>query len=143
MPHLTVEYSGNLDKQINISDLLHRVHEAALATGAFEVAAVRTRAERREHYVIADDHKDNAFVAVRVRIAKGRDVETRKRIGEKVFNALCAYLDSKCGKEAPIGISLEVHEIDPTAAFRKNNLHTLVKERKARTSAVRQGEGVS
>jgi 5-carboxymethyl-2-hydroxymuconate isomerase len=128
VPHLIVEYSANLEKQIDISGLLRQVHAAALGTGAFELAAVRTRAARRDCYVIADDHKDNAFVAVSIRIGKGRDPETRKSIGEAIFQAVCAYLDARC-QGAPIGISLEVQEIDPTAAFRQNNLHSIVKER--------------
>jgi 5-carboxymethyl-2-hydroxymuconate isomerase len=142
VPHLTVEYSANLEPQINISDLVHQVHEAALSTGVFELAAVRTRAERRDCYVIADDHKDNAFVAVWVRIARGRDAETRKRLGETIFKAACSYLDAHC-KDVPIGISIEVQEIDPTGAFRKNNLHSVVKERAAGGAALRQGPRVS
>jgi 5-carboxymethyl-2-hydroxymuconate isomerase len=142
VPHLIVEYSANLEKQINISDLLHKVHAAALGTGVFELAAVRTRAARRDHYVIADDHKDNVFVAVLVRIGTGRDAEIRKSLGETIFKAVCAYLDATC-KNAPIGISLEVQEIDPTGAFRKNNLHAIVKERAAGAASTKTSEGVS
>jgi 5-carboxymethyl-2-hydroxymuconate isomerase len=136
MPHLIVEYSANLGQQIDIPNLVHTVHAAALATGVFELAAVRTRAECRDCYVIADDHKDNAFVAVWVRIAKGRDADTRKNLGEAIFDAVCTYLEKNC-EGAPIGISLEVQEIDPTAAFRKNNLHSLVKERVANAAVLR------
>jgi 5-carboxymethyl-2-hydroxymuconate isomerase len=77
MPHLTVEYSANLRKKIDIQKLVEAVHQAALHTGVFEVAAVRTRAAGREHYVVADGHRDNAFVAIFVRVAPGRSPETR------------------------------------------------------------------
>jgi 5-carboxymethyl-2-hydroxymuconate isomerase len=40
------------------------------------------RAKPRDVCVIADGHKDNAFVAVTVRIGHGRDAETRKRAGQ-------------------------------------------------------------
>ncbi len=128
MPHLTVEYSANLENQIDILRLVETVHNAALKTGVFEVAAVRTRASRRDYYVIADGHRDNAFVAIWVRIAPGRPVETRKRLGQEIFDAACDFLQ-KTYESTPIGISLEVNEIDNTAAFRKNNLHAIVKER--------------
>jgi 5-carboxymethyl-2-hydroxymuconate isomerase len=128
MPHLIVEYSANLDNQIDILELVEAVHQAALRTGVFEVAAVRTRAERREYYVIADGHRDNAFVAISVRIAPGRPPETRKRLGQEIFDAACGYLE-KVYERAPLAISLEVQEIENTAAFRKNNLHALVKQR--------------
>jgi 5-carboxymethyl-2-hydroxymuconate isomerase len=125
MPHLIIEYSSNLEDRITIRDLVCRVHEAALATGVFEVSAVRTRAERRDVYAIADGDKDNSFVAVWVRIARGRDEETRRRLGKTIFDAVCNHLE-KGGHARSLAISLEVQEIDPTAAFRKNNLHTIV-----------------
>lgn len=128
MPHLTVEYSANLENQIDILKLVEIVHQAALKTGVFEVAAVRTRAARRDYYVIADGHRDNAFVAIWVRVAPGRPPEIRKRLGQEIFDAACDFLQ-KTYDTTPIGISLEVQEIDNTAAFRKNNLHAIVKER--------------
>jgi 5-carboxymethyl-2-hydroxymuconate isomerase len=128
MPHLIVEYSANLEDQIDIRRLVEKVHGAAVGTGVFEVAAVRTRAERRDCYVIADGHRDNAFVSIWVRVAPGRPAETRKRLGQEIFDAACKYLE-KTYETIPIGISLEVQEIDKTAAFRKNNLRTIVKQR--------------
>jgi 5-carboxymethyl-2-hydroxymuconate isomerase len=128
MPHIVVEYSANLENQIDILRLVEDVHEAALQTGEFDTRAVRTRASRREYYAIADRHRDNAFVAIWVRIAPGRPPERRKRLGEVIFNAACKYLE-QVYETTPIGISLEVQEIDSTAAFRKINLDSIVKER--------------
>jgi 5-carboxymethyl-2-hydroxymuconate isomerase len=128
MPHLTVEYSANLENQIDILKLVETIHQAALKTGVFEVAAVRTRAARREYYAIADGHRDNAFVAIVARVAPGRPPETRKRLGQEIFDAACDYLQ-RTYETTPISISLEVQEIDNTAAFRKNNLHDIVKHR--------------
>ncbi|HVB56671.1 MAG TPA: hypothetical protein VNE63_09620 [Candidatus Acidoferrales bacterium] len=133
MPHLTVEYSANLEKRIDILDLVRKVHTAAIATGVFDTATVRTRAERREHYVIADGHPENSFVAVSVRIATGRDAETRKRIGQTIFDSLCSYLEP-IYEAAPIGISLEVQDMD-AVEFRKNNMAPFVKARAAKTHA--------
>jgi 5-carboxymethyl-2-hydroxymuconate isomerase len=128
MPHLTVEYSANLRKKIDIQKLVEAVHQAALHTGVFEVAAVRTRAAGREHYVVADGHRDNAFVAIAVRVAPGRSPETRKRLGQEIFDAACSFLKDVYAA-TPMAISLEVLEIDNTAAFRKKNLDAVVKER--------------
>jgi 5-carboxymethyl-2-hydroxymuconate isomerase len=134
MPHLVVEYSGNLEGRIVIRELVRKVHEAALATGVFELGAVRTRAERRDVYEIADGHEDNSFVAIRVNIAKGRDKETRKRLGKAVFDVVCKHLE-KVHDARSLAISLEVQEIDPTGAFRKNGLHATVKQRAQKTLA--------
>lgn len=128
MPHVIVEYSSNLDDQIDILKFIETVHQAALRTGVFEVAALRTRAERRDYYVIADGHEDNSFVAISVRVGPGRPRETRQRLGQEIFDAVCEFLE-KVYERTPLAISLEVQEIDNTAAFRKNNLHAIVKER--------------
>lgn len=128
MPHIIVEYSSNLENQIDVLKLVEEVHQAALRAGEFEVAAVRTRASRREYYAIADQHPDNAFVAIWVRIAPGRSPERRKRIGQDIFNAARKYLE-QIYESTPMAISLEVQESDSTAAFRKINLPSIPKER--------------
>ena len=90
MPHVVVEFSANLRGRADVPRLLRTVHDAALATGVFPRGGTRTRAEERTDYLIADGHPDNAFVHVTLRIGHGRDLETRKRAGQQVFDALCA-----------------------------------------------------
>jgi 5-carboxymethyl-2-hydroxymuconate isomerase len=133
MAHIVVEYSRNLESRIAIHDLLRKVHEAALQSGVFEIGGLRTRAEPRDTYVVADGHKDNAFVAVAARIGHGRDAETRKRAARMIFDALCDHL-SKIFENTPLAISLELQEIDPATSFKKNNLHAIVKDRAAGVS---------
>jgi 5-carboxymethyl-2-hydroxymuconate isomerase len=128
MPHLIVEYSANLKNQIDIFKLVETVHHAALRTGVFEVAAIRTRAAGRDYYMIADGHRDNAFVAIFVRVAPGRPPETRRRVGQEIFDAACEFLKNVY-ETTPLAISLEVQEIDNTATFRKKNLDRIIKAR--------------
>jgi 5-carboxymethyl-2-hydroxymuconate isomerase len=133
LAHIIVEYSANLDERIAIADLLRNVHQAALQSGVFEIGGLRTRAERRDVYVIADGHEENAFVAVTVRVGHGRDAETRHRMGQMIFDAARKHL-AKIFEMAPIAISLDVQEIDQAATFKKNNLHAMVKDRAAKAA---------
>jgi 5-carboxymethyl-2-hydroxymuconate isomerase len=130
MPHIIVEYSGNLREQMNVSGLIDRVHEVALDTGVFPLGGLRTRASERSHYRIADGHPDNAFVHVVLRIGHGRDLATKQQAAQSVFDAVCAYLQPLFDR-IPLGISFEVVEIDPVLNFKKNNLHGYVKARAA------------
>lgn len=125
MPHITVEYSANLEKDVDIRALIHAVHQAALTAGVFAVGAVRTRAERRDVYEIADGDPDNAFIHVDLNIASGRNVDDRKRVADSILNVV---RDSTRDVFARTGlaISVEVREIDNTAAVRLNNLHARV-----------------
>ena len=131
MPHLVLEYSANLPPRLDAQRLVDRLHAAALETGAFEVGALRTRAAARACYRIADGHPDNAFVAAVLRVGHGRDADTRRRIGEAIFAAMCEELTPLL-ETLPLGVSFEVQEIDPNVSFKKNTLHDFVDRRQRR-----------
>jgi 5-carboxymethyl-2-hydroxymuconate isomerase len=128
LPHIVIEYSANLETRIDLRELVRKTHEAALATGVFEVGGLRTRCSRRDVYRIADGHPDNSFVTVNVRIGHGRDEATRHRAGKQIFEAVCAHL-APVYASTPLGITLDVAEIDPSASFKQNNMHAIVKAR--------------
>jgi len=130
MPHVVVEYSANLRGRIGPDALIECVHQAALRTGVFPVGGTRTRAAERPCYRIADGHPDNAFVHVVLRIAHGRDLATRRRVGEEVFGAVCKHLEGVF-ERSPLGVSLEIQEIDPAVSWKKNNLHEYVHRRES------------
>jgi 5-carboxymethyl-2-hydroxymuconate isomerase len=136
VPHIVVEYSANLENRIGLADLIRKAHEAALATGVFEIGGLRTRAARRDVYLIADGNPDNAFVTVNVRIGHGRAEAARHKAGEMIFEAVCELL-APIFADTPLGITLDVAEIDPIASFKRNNMHAIVKARreKAQTSS--------
>ncbi|HEV2442020.1 MAG TPA: 5-carboxymethyl-2-hydroxymuconate Delta-isomerase [Steroidobacteraceae bacterium] len=125
-----IEYSAGLRHRLDLPAFLVEVHQAALATGVFPIGGIRTRAYEAEHYVIADGHRDNAFVHLSLKVGHGRDLETRKRACEAIFNAACRHL-APLFEELPLGISLEMQEIDPVLTYKKNNLHEYVKRRQS------------
>jgi 5-carboxymethyl-2-hydroxymuconate isomerase len=129
MPHLIVEYSSNLEQVMDIPALLGVVHAAALATGVFPIGGLRTRAERREQYVIADGHADNGFVHVQARIGTGRTAEVRQKAAELIFAAL-KQATAKAFALSPLGLTLEMVEIDPVGSMKHNNLHEIVERRR-------------
>jgi 5-carboxymethyl-2-hydroxymuconate isomerase len=128
--HIVIEYSAGLRGRLDVPAFLAVVHQAALATGVFPIGGIRTRAYEAEHYVIADGHPDNAFIHLSLKVGHGRDLETRKRAGEAIFEAACRHL-APLFEALPLGISLEMQEIDPVVTFKKNNLHEYVKRRQA------------
>ena len=127
MPHLNIEYSANLGEALDIQALVDRIHETALETGIFPLGGVRTRAEARSHYRIANGNPDAGYIHMVVRIGSGRDAETRRSAGEKIFGALCDFTD-QVYRSRPLALSFELHEIPPDMAWRKNNLHDLLKK---------------
>ncbi len=122
MPHIVVEYSSNLEADVPPRRLVDALHQAALQTGVFPLGGLRTRAERRDIYAVADGNPDNAFVAVVARIGKGRDPETRRRVATELMAALEAET-AQAFRTRGLGLTVEVQEIDDTASLKTNNLH--------------------
>jgi 5-carboxymethyl-2-hydroxymuconate isomerase len=126
VPHIIVEYSRNLEARIDIRALIENVHAAVLSTRVFDLGAVRTRAEPRELYVIADGDPDNGFIHVAMHIAPGRDADTRKRVAQTILDAVADATRSVYERHG-LGLSVEVREIDNSGAVRLNNLHDRMK----------------
>jgi 5-carboxymethyl-2-hydroxymuconate isomerase len=134
VPHIIVEYSANIQKHADVPGLIRTVHQAALASGLFATAAVRTRAERRDVFAIADEHPQNAFVAITIRMASGRTDGERQRLGDLVFDAVCGYMD-RAGPHPRLALSFEIQEIVDIGARRRNALHALSMDGPAPTAA--------
>jgi 5-carboxymethyl-2-hydroxymuconate isomerase len=127
MPHLNIEYSANLEEVLDVQAMVDRIHETALETGIFPLGGVRTRAEARKFYRIANGDPRAGYIHMIVRIGSGRDLETRRSAGERIFGALCDFTD-ELYRSRPLALSFELHEIPPDLAWRKNNLHELLKK---------------
>jgi 5-carboxymethyl-2-hydroxymuconate isomerase len=128
VPHILIEYSANLRERVDFPEFLLALRDAALKTGVFPLGGIRIRAYEAAHCLIADGHPDNAFVHIMLRVGHGRDLETRQRACEAIFAAACEHLDGLY-RRIPLGISLEMQEIDAVTTCKKNNLHEYVKAR--------------
>jgi 5-carboxymethyl-2-hydroxymuconate isomerase len=128
MPHIIVEYSANIEEKIRVPQLLAAVHEAVEQTKVAELAGLRTRAERRDEFRIADNNPSNGFVAIIVRIAQGRTLETRKMLLEAVTAAANKHLEPVF-TTAPLALSIEVQEIDPVLRVNRSNIREWMRTR--------------
>jgi 5-carboxymethyl-2-hydroxymuconate isomerase len=127
LAHITVEFSANFEALVAPQRLVSELHKAALATGVFPIGGLRTRAERRDIYVIADGNPENVFVAVLVRMGEGRDADTRLRVARELMQVLEAET-AEVFRSRGVGLTVEVQEIDGTASLKVNNLHERLKK---------------
>lgn len=86
MPHLTLEYSDNID--VDVQPLLARLHEELVATGAINLKGIKSRAIKHTQYRIADGNPDYAFVHVGLLIREGRPIEVQKDATRRVMKVL-------------------------------------------------------
>jgi 5-carboxymethyl-2-hydroxymuconate isomerase len=121
MPHIIAEYSANLEDRLDVQVLVADLHQAAIDSAVADLAAIRTRAVRREHFRVADGNPANGFVHIVARLRRGRTLEQRNALGA----ALLAAADQRLAAvypTHPVGLTVEVHEIDPEMTFRRNTL---------------------
>jgi 5-carboxymethyl-2-hydroxymuconate isomerase len=128
MPHFTMEYSANLDGAVDFAGLCTAVHETIIATGLFELGAVRVRAIRCDAYAVADLLPENGFIDMSFRVGKGRSEEEKRRTGEAIFATVTAFLAPLF--EAPhFALTLEIREIDPDLSWKKNAIHPRLRQK--------------
>lgn len=127
MPHIVIEHSANVGEHHDIAALVSAVHAAALEDGLAPLAGLRTRAAGRPHYVIADGHEANAFVALTARIGPGRDTDAKMRFLTTILEAAEANLGAAASPLA-IAWSAEIQEIDPTFRINRNHVRTRMEE---------------
>ena len=86
MPHLTLEYSDNIE--VDVQPLLARLHEEVVATGAINLKGIKSRAIKHTQYRMAEGDPDYAFVHVGLLIREGRPIEVQKEATQRVMKVL-------------------------------------------------------
>lgn len=128
MPHFTIEYSANLEDQVDFDHLCQEVHKTILATGLFEIGAVRVRAIASDHYAIADLLSENGFIDMSFRIGRGRSQGEKKAAGTAIFDAVAQEL-ARLFDTPHFALSLEIREIDPELSWKKNAIHPRLRQK--------------
>jgi 5-carboxymethyl-2-hydroxymuconate isomerase len=127
MPHQIIEYSENLEDFLDIDELVDSMHTAAIALDDLPLGGIRTRAERREIFRVADGHPANMFINVTLRVAP-RPPEVKKEVGEKLFAALRRFIQPVFD-EQPIAVSFEIVEIDADFRWKHSNIREYLAKR--------------
>jgi len=135
MPHFTIEYSSNLDAQVDMGKVVELVRKSAVETGIFPLGGIRVRAVRCEHYAIADGNPDLGFLDMVLRLGEGRDLATRKKAGQHVFEALSAYLDPVFARHK-FALSFDMQINDKETSWKRNNIHEALKAEALKSEAV-------
>ena len=121
MPHIWVEYSTNLKPEISVPQLLKTAQDAVIGAGTvFPCAGARTRGVPVDEYLIVDGHAANSFVHVLIKIAAGRSLEEKNRMGDRVFQAIQSYL-APVFATRPLGLSVQIEEADPDTNYKSSH----------------------
>jgi 5-carboxymethyl-2-hydroxymuconate isomerase len=116
MPHLTLEYTKNIDQEITFDDLFARLHQVLVDVSSIPIANCKSRASRLDNYYIADGGPQHAFVHLTIRFMAGRSVELKRDIGRRCLEVLEEVCCSPAGLE--LQITVEIQDIERTTYFK-------------------------
>ncbi|MEE4015113.1 5-carboxymethyl-2-hydroxymuconate isomerase [Roseibium sp. FZY0029] len=112
MPHISLEYSANLDQRADIQGLCEHLRAQAATIDAFPMPGLRVRAIRCDHYAIADGDPKHTFIDISVRLRGGRPDDVKRDAAERLFTAAKAFLEPVLTSSS-LALSLEMRDIDP------------------------------
>lgn len=119
MPHLTLEYTDNLD--FEVQSLLARLHEEVAATGAINLKGIKSRAVRHTQYRIADGDPQYAYVHVGLLIREGRPVEIQKEASRRVMAVLKDVFGQRF-ETGHLSLSVDLKEMREGIALTEHNI---------------------
>lgn len=121
MPHISLEYSANLEGALDIRGLCEVLRDAAQGTGLFPLAGTRLRAFAATHVVIADGDPQHGFIDIHLRIGAGRSDAQKVAAADAIFDAACAYTAAYMSKR-PFLLSLDLTEADAALSRKTSSI---------------------
>jgi 5-carboxymethyl-2-hydroxymuconate isomerase len=119
MPHLTLEYTDNLE--FDVQPLLARLHNELVATGAVNLKGIKSRAIRHTEYRIADGDRAYAFVHVNLLIREGRLLEIQQDVARRVM-AVLKETFGPCFDTNYLSLSVDIKEMREGVALTSHNI---------------------
>lgn len=127
MPHITLEYSPNLETALNMRELCIVLKDAAAATGVFPPAGIRVRAIACAHVVIADGDPRHGFIDISVRLRAGRTDAAKTEACDTLFTAASEFTAAYMAAH-PFMLSLEMRDIDADLSRKTSSIRDYLPE---------------
>ena len=130
MPHVTIQYTANLDPDANMGVLCVSLAQVICAQRdgdgqrVFPVGGTRVLAYPAAVHAVADGAPDRAFVYLNVRIAPGRAAPLVAATGEALMATVRGHFAALFASR-PLGITLQIDEGVPVFDAKHSNLHPL------------------
>lgn len=108
MPQIILEYTDNLLDIVDFSSLFHKLHNIIHEVAGAKIENCKSRIQKLDSYYIGSGDKRNAFIHLELLLLKGRTVEVKKKLGEKILTLLQEfYVQSLLQLNTQITIKIE------------------------------------
>jgi 5-carboxymethyl-2-hydroxymuconate isomerase len=117
MPHLTLEYTANLEHAAPTPELMLALHHLLNSVAGIRIENCKSRWRKVGHWVVGAGQEESAFVHLDLRFMEGRPLEIQRAVGEGALTALRIHY-----KDVPqalnLQITVEVGEIRKATYFK-------------------------
>ncbi len=127
MPHITLDYSANLEDVIDLQAYCDHLRAAAAEIETFPMPGIRVRALKAAYYSIADGDPKHGFVDISVRLRGGRPQAVKAEATEALFEAARKFLEPALATHS-IALSLEMRDIDPALSPKTGTIRDHLKD---------------
>jgi 5-carboxymethyl-2-hydroxymuconate isomerase len=93
MPHLIIEYSGNVRSMASPAELTRIGHKTMIDSGLFSIPDIKSRAYEAADYLVGEKGSGGSFVHVRVYLLEGRSTQQKQNLSEALRTALKVPLE--------------------------------------------------
>jgi 5-carboxymethyl-2-hydroxymuconate isomerase len=103
MPHLTLEYTTNLDEWANDPALLIGLHRLLESVAGIKIENCKSRWRMVEEWVVGDGEGESAFVHLELRFLEGRPLGVQQAVGTGAVDLLRTHFTA-----VPDGLGLQI-----------------------------------
>lgn len=127
MPHIIIEFSPNLEPELDMAAFCEALRAKAATIDAFPMPGIRVRAFRADYYAIADGNPDHAFLDMSIRLRGGRTPDVKREATEEMFAFVTDYLKPLLDTRS-LAISYEMRDIDPELSPKTGTIRKYLKD---------------
>ena len=110
MPHITLEYTANMDYDIDFGQFFSELHLLLKERGGMDVRNCKSRAIRLEEFLLADGSTAAAFMHLSIRIFAGRPADLKRILSVLARDLLLEFVSDPKPE-----ITVEIIDIDREA----------------------------
>jgi len=117
MPHLTLEYTVNLDEWASDPGLLLTMHRMLEAVAGIQIGNCKSRWRMVDEWVVGDGEGKSAFVHLDLRFLEGRPMSVKQAVGAGALELLRAHF-APASEELDLQLTVEVQDIRKATYFK-------------------------
>jgi len=110
MPHVVLEYTGNLRPVATFGELFAQLHHVLAEVGGISPGNFKSRAIRLDDYFVGEGGDRQAFVHLTIHLFAGRSTELKQQLGRQSLAVLRQHFPPS--GELDLQLTVEIQEIE-------------------------------